>query len=87
MGHASITITLDRYGHLFPALGRQVAEGLDRVYSGVDSRSPPAVPSCADSQAEQVEPGYRPYDIGGSQWWTVSTTGGTWDSQPASLGR
>ncbi len=31
MGHASITITLDRYGHLFPALGRQVAEGLDRV--------------------------------------------------------
>jgi integrase len=32
MGHASITITLDRYGHLFPALGRQVADGLDRVY-------------------------------------------------------
>lgn len=32
MGHASITITLDRYGHLFPALGRQVADGLDMVY-------------------------------------------------------
>jgi integrase len=32
MGHASITVTLDRYGHLFPALGRQVADELDTVY-------------------------------------------------------
>ncbi len=32
MGHSSITVTLDRYGHLFPALGRQVADGLDSVY-------------------------------------------------------
>jgi len=32
MGHASITVTLDRYGHLFPALAREVADDLDRVY-------------------------------------------------------
>jgi integrase len=32
MGHASITVTLDRYGHLFPSLGLQVAEGLDASY-------------------------------------------------------
>ncbi len=29
VGHASVQITLDRYGHLFPELDRQVAEGLD----------------------------------------------------------
>jgi len=32
MGHASVQITLDRYGHLFPELDRQVAEGLDRTF-------------------------------------------------------
>ena len=30
--HASITVTLDRYGHLFPSLGLHVAEGLDASY-------------------------------------------------------
>ncbi len=29
MGHSSIVTTLDRYGHLFPALDEQIAEGLD----------------------------------------------------------
>lgn len=29
MGHSSITVTLDRYGHLFPSLGRELAAGLD----------------------------------------------------------
>ena len=32
MGHASVQITLDRYGHLFPELDRAVAEGLDRTF-------------------------------------------------------
>lgn len=32
MGHASVQITLARYGHLFPELDRQVAEGLDRTF-------------------------------------------------------
>src|SRR5487761_1229574 len=43
MGHASITVTLDRYGHLFPALGRQVADGLDQVYR--ESMTAPPAPS------------------------------------------
>jgi len=30
MGHASITITLDRYGHLFPGTHAQAAVLLDR---------------------------------------------------------
>jgi integrase len=45
MGHASVTITLDRYGHLFPALGRQVADGLDTVYEESLRAPLPARPS------------------------------------------
>ncbi|MGO9457604.1 MAG: tyrosine-type recombinase/integrase [Acidimicrobiales bacterium] len=32
MGHSSITVTLDRYGHLFPSLGAEVADGLEATY-------------------------------------------------------
>ncbi|MGH9156824.1 MAG: hypothetical protein ACRD1K_13535, partial [Acidimicrobiales bacterium] len=32
MGHASVQITLDRYGHLLPSLDDQIADGLDRMY-------------------------------------------------------
>jgi integrase len=32
MGHSSSQVTLDRYGHLFPALDEQIASGLDAVY-------------------------------------------------------
>jgi integrase len=32
MGHSSITITFDRYGHLFPSLGIEVADGLEASY-------------------------------------------------------
>ena len=32
MGHASVQVTLDRYGHLFPELDQQVAEGLDHTF-------------------------------------------------------
>jgi integrase len=45
MGHASITVTLDRYGHLFPALGRQVADGLDTVYRETLAAPPPEPPA------------------------------------------
>ncbi|HLE81827.1 MAG TPA: site-specific integrase, partial [Dehalococcoidia bacterium] len=30
MGHSSISITLDVYGHLMPSLGRDVADALGR---------------------------------------------------------
>lgn len=32
MGHSSVTITLDRYGHLLPALDDQMADRLERMY-------------------------------------------------------
>jgi integrase len=32
LGHSSITITLDRYGHLFPEVEQSVTESLDRAY-------------------------------------------------------
>jgi len=32
MGHSSITVTLDRFGHLFPSLGVTIAEGLDAMH-------------------------------------------------------
>lgn len=32
MGHSSIQVTLDHYGHLFPALDEQIATGLDGTY-------------------------------------------------------
>jgi integrase len=43
MGHSSVTITLDRYGHLLPALDDQMADGLERMYRlDVTERSVPA---------------------------------------------
>jgi integrase len=40
MGHASISVTLDRYGHLFPSLGVAVADGLEAMYQATSpSRS------------------------------------------------
>jgi integrase len=32
MGHASITTTLDTYGHLFPELDAQIGDGLERIF-------------------------------------------------------
>jgi integrase len=32
LGHSSITMTLDRYGHLFPSLAEQLAERLDEAH-------------------------------------------------------
>ena len=34
MGHASISVTLDRYGHLFPQIDAEVADALDRLRGG-----------------------------------------------------
>lgn len=32
MGHSSVSITLDRYGHLLPSLDDQIADGLERMF-------------------------------------------------------
>jgi integrase len=31
LGHASITMTLDRYSHWIPSMGRHAADGMDDV--------------------------------------------------------
>lgn len=35
-GHSSITVTLDRYGHLFRALDDALIDGLDATYRSAD---------------------------------------------------
>jgi integrase len=32
LGHSSITVTMDTYGHLLPSLDQEVAEGLEVIY-------------------------------------------------------
>ena len=32
LGHSSITVTMDTYGHLLPSLNQEVAEGLEVIY-------------------------------------------------------
>ncbi len=31
MGHSSVTVTLDRYGHLYEGLDGQIADGFDEL--------------------------------------------------------
>jgi integrase len=31
LGHASMTMTLDRYSHWIPSMGRHTAEGMDKA--------------------------------------------------------
>jgi integrase len=45
MGHSSVTVTLDRYGHLFPTLHSALADKLDELMrheSGIDLALVPA---------------------------------------------
>lgn len=34
LGHSTIRITFDRYGHLFPSLDERLRDGLDELYAG-----------------------------------------------------
>jgi integrase len=44
MGHSSISVTLDRYGHLFPELDESIASAFDaRLAAGHNSRQPVVV--------------------------------------------
>jgi integrase len=44
MGHASVSVTLDRYGHLLPSLGERIADGLDSSFRSADQRAPVVAP-------------------------------------------
>src|SRR4029077_570103 len=41
LGHSTIKLTFDRYGHLLPSLDDRLREGLDRMWE--ESQSPAAV--------------------------------------------
>jgi hypothetical protein len=40
LGHASNTITLDRYGHLFPSVEQSLAEALDAAFTASPTNRP-----------------------------------------------
>ncbi len=41
LGHSTITVTLDTYGHLFPSLEQRLDDALDRLYTSAKP-TPPA---------------------------------------------
>lgn len=42
LGHSTIRITLDRYGHLFPSLHERLSDGLNEVFKSAKESSKPA---------------------------------------------
>ncbi|MEX2203747.1 MAG: tyrosine-type recombinase/integrase [Actinomycetota bacterium] len=44
LGHSTITVTLDRYGHLFPSLDEELAERLDVMARGAAGSRAPSLP-------------------------------------------
>ena len=44
MGHASVSVTLDRYGHLLPSLGERIADGLDSAFRSADQNATVVAP-------------------------------------------
>jgi hypothetical protein len=59
LGHSSITVTLDRYGHLFPSLDDALADALDATYRTTqDTRRSLSGPA-DDGPPEVSSPGTR----------------------------
>ncbi|HET7489283.1 MAG TPA: site-specific integrase [Acidimicrobiales bacterium] len=48
LGHKSITVTIDVYGHLFPSLSEALAERLDELFRQAADRPPAPVPTVVD---------------------------------------
>jgi len=44
LGHSSVQITLDRYGHLFPSIEEALADALDAAFASAET-APPASPT------------------------------------------
>lgn len=59
MGHASISITLDRYGHLMPGNNEEAAGLLDAYLTAGRER--------VESAARQAEPAYSQMAVRGLQ--------------------
>ncbi|MCA1708985.1 MAG: site-specific integrase [Actinobacteria bacterium] len=41
MGHSSVGVTLDRYGHLLPSIGERLADGLDATFRAAEDAPRP----------------------------------------------
>ena len=53
LGHSSITITLDRYGHMFPSVAESLADALDRRFRDAEAElAAPSLPP--DSQVKNI---------------------------------
>ena len=64
LGHASATVTPDRYGHLFPDELQQLADRLQDAYA--DAITDPArTEPAATMLRERKEAGHRPASVGG----------------------
>ena len=63
LGHSSITVTLDRYGHLFPQLQESIASGLDAfITAGTSTEECPE--SVPDDESTRSEPFGDASDLG-----------------------
>jgi hypothetical protein len=55
LGHKSASITLDRYGHLFPEELDHLADRLNRLHAEAS-----VYPACTDASVAALEQGKRP---------------------------
>ena len=65
MGHNSVQMTLDRYGHLFPELDAQIAIGLDDVYRASLGPSPRASVSALEDtrRTQRTRGGHKSWPL------------------------
>ncbi len=66
MGHGSVTVTLDRYGHLYEGLDGQIADGLDDVLRS--SRGLTAAWGPSEGPVSASEKDESPGQDGGASW-------------------
>ena len=76
IGHKSASITLDRYGHLFPEELDHMADRLDRVHAEAS-----VYPACTDASVaalgQRKEAGQRPASAGGGGETRTPLSGGS----------
>ncbi len=54
LGHSSITVTLDRYGHVFPGMDAQLADALEVAYQSSNGNVTPLRRPQEGERAEAV---------------------------------
>ena len=65
MGHSSVQVTLDRYGHLFPELDADIAEGLDKTFRASLTLLPGGL-SDTPEDTQRTQRTQKGHKIGGS---------------------